>query len=139
MSGDLVGIGNDSVNNFEAVAIGFVLKVAADAVECRGREENQQRNYEYQGREGCQILEVANPPLCTPAREHSVGEAVEQVEQEKNNDGVDPDFFGDMVQDVVTHFVSEDEEGLGDGGLGDGVIPDHDSLGRAESGDVGVE
>ncbi len=48
LSGDLIGVGDNSVNHFDAIAIGFVLEVAADRVEGWSGEECQQRDDEDQ-------------------------------------------------------------------------------------------
>ena len=44
----LVGVRNDSVGDFDAVAIGFVLEVATDGVDGWRREKCQQGDHKYQ-------------------------------------------------------------------------------------------
>jgi len=46
--------------------------------------------------------------------------------------------FVDVVQDVVAHLVSEDEQGFGNGHVARSVVPDHHTLGGAEASDVRI-
>src|SRR5271156_4056667 len=57
VSGDLIGIGNDSVYHFEAVAVGLMLKMAADGVESGRGKECQHRYQQEQGWQRGPILQ----------------------------------------------------------------------------------
>src|SRR5277367_6496729 len=139
VSGDLVRVIDDSVDHFEAVAIRLMFKVAADSVEDGRGKEHEQGNYKYQDRQRSPVFHITNTPGRAPAGQHPAREPVGEVHEKKNQHGIDGNFFGDVEQDVVAHFVSENEERFGDGGFGDRVVPNDDALRCAESGDVSVE
>src|ERR1700690_4385198 len=110
MRGDLVGIGDNSVDDFESIAVGLVLEVAAHGVEDGSREKCQQGNQKYQGGERGPILQIANRPASAASGEHPVCQPESQIKQEQNDGGVDGNFLRDVEQNVVAHLMPENEE-----------------------------
>src|SRR6266568_1357811 len=58
VGGDLIRVGHNSVDDFESVAVGFVLKMAADGVERGGCQKCEHGNHEQQGGERGPVFEA---------------------------------------------------------------------------------
>src|SRR6202050_2190076 len=84
------------------------------------------------------IVQAANSPTAAPALENPSNRAIAEVENNKKHHEREGKAFPDVFENVVTHLVSGDEDNLRRGHLGNGGIPNHDSLGRAESRDARV-
>src|SRR5271157_2210379 len=74
--GYLVGIRHDAVYDLDSVAIGLVLIVAADGVEHRRREKRQHRQQQKQQRQRRPVVETADFPSRSPARQYTSNQSV---------------------------------------------------------------
>ncbi len=67
-----------------------------------------------------------------------MGEALGEPESGKQQQGAEGKAQINVVENVVSHLMAEDEQGLRQSEVAGGGVPYHDALGCAEAGDVGV-
>ena len=74
--GDLRLVGHNAVDYLQAEAIRFVLKIAADRVECWRGEKGQDSKNQEQNRQGSPVLNTANAPQLPPACQRPVRQSI---------------------------------------------------------------
>src|ERR1700722_494591 len=116
-----------------------MLVVAAKGTSDGSRDKSKNGEQEQEGRKRGPIVQAADSPTGAPAREHPSNCAITQVKENEKYHCGEGETLPDVVENVVTHFVSRDEDNLRRGHLGDGCIPNYNSFRSAESGDVSVE
>ena len=77
-------------------------------------------------------------PGCAEAGECGLGEALGQPESGKQQQGTEGETQVDVMENVVTHLMAKDEEGLRQSEVAGGGVPYDDALGGAEAGYIGV-
>src|SRR6185437_3050741 len=78
------------------------------------------------------------PPRTADAHERR-GNAGADPEDEEEACGRNGETLGDVVQNVVTGLVGEDEKDLVIGDAAGGGVPDHNAFGGADAGYIGIE
>ena len=138
LGGDL-GIGDKSVDGFLPEDVGLVLFPSAEIVGDGGEEEGDAGEDEQQDGEGGKIPGGTDLPAGAETANQGVDGEIRDPEQDNEHGHGEGEAFIDVVQDVVAHFMSDDEENLIRRKFVDGVIPNDDAGGGADAGDVGVE
>src|SRR3984957_15726816 len=116
-----------------------MLVAAAEGASDGSCDESKNGEQEQEGRKRGPGVQAADSPTAAPTCEHPANCAITQGKQnEKYNQG-QGQTFPHVGENVVTHFVSRDEDNLRRGHLSDGCIPNYDSFRSAESSDVSVE
>src|ERR1700685_1163436 len=116
-----------------------MLVITADRAIDGASDKTKNGEQEQQRGKRSPIVQAANSPSAAPARENPADRPIAEVEKNKKHHEREGQALPYVVENVVTHFMSSDEDDLRRGHLGDGRIPDDDALGRAKSGDVGVQ
>src|SRR5580692_4796996 len=103
-----------------------MLAVAAKGASDGSCDKSKNGEQEQEGRKRGPIVQAADPPAAAPPCEHPANCAITQVKQNEKYHRGEGQTLPDVVEHVVTHFVSRDENNLRRGHLGDGCIPDYD-------------
>ena len=138
LRGDL-RIGDETVDGFLAENVGLVLFPSTESVGDGREEEGDAGEDEQQDGEGGPIVGGADLPAGAEAANQPVDGEIRKPEQADEHGHGEGDAFIDVVEDVVAHFMPDDEENLMGRKFVDGVVPNDDSGGGADTGDVGVE
>ncbi len=139
LGGGLAGMGSEAVGDLEAILVGLMLDMAAEGVGERSDGDHQEGDKKEEHGKGSPVIEREDGPGGTPAPEEAGGEMAGEPEDQEGKSGGKEHAFGDVIENVVSHFVAEDEGGLRSGEVSDGRIVDDDTLGSAKAGDVGIE
>src|SRR6185437_7459729 len=110
VDGGLARAGNDAVDGFLPVDVGLVLKVTADGV-CAGFDEEagDGQHEEERDETGAAVEGFDLPPRTADVHEPR-GNAGADPEDEEEACGRNGETPGDVVQNVVTGLVGEDEK-----------------------------
>src|SRR5258708_34760347 len=111
---------------------------AAVAVDDGRREKHDAFENEHQDCQRGPILRPVNLPASSPTSEHGVEQAVGSVQNNQRDDSEKYEAISNVIEDVVTGFVTEDEERLLRSQLLNGVVENHDAVGCAEAGNIRV-
>ena len=137
LGGDL-RIRHKAVNGFLAEDVGLVLFPSTEGVGDRGEEKVDAGEDEQQHGEGGKVAGSANLPAGTEAADERVDGEIGNPEQHDQHGHGESEAFIDVVENVVAHFMADDEENLIRRKLADGVVPNDDAGGGTDAGDVGI-
>ena len=109
---DFSGIGNEAVNDFEAVNVGFVFLHAAEAMDDRRRKKKQNLKDQKHDRDGSPIALAVDLPRFAPTVDDPMKPTVGEVKSNEKSGGKEDQSVKDMAENIVAGFVAEDEERL---------------------------
>src|SRR6266851_3036270 len=129
----LARVGNDAVSDFEAVDVGLMFRIAAESVANGiGCETEKGQEQEKRGKRS-PIVEGADTPGSTGAREQPTDGAVAKVKKNENHSREEQKTLPDVTQDIVAHFVAKIGKDFIGGFLRESGVPNNDAFRSAEA------
>src|SRR5215471_17792171 len=139
MRAGLLRVRIDAMCDFQAVNISIVLNLPADSIAYwlgkKPENTEDQENHRQRG----PVAEFADVPAGAETAQHPAGDTIDEIKSNEQAQGSQRQPIPDVVEHIVSHLMAKDEERLRGCGLLDGGVPDNNTLGWAEAGDVSVE
>ncbi len=132
-------VGHDAVDCFLTIDICLVLGPAREAVRHWFPNESQNCQGESQDSEHGPVLCRLDAPGGSVARHGPVDEVKRQPEAHEGQGATKRDAQPDVMQNVVTHFVSKDEGDFVRGRLHNGGVPHDDAFRSTDASHIGIE
>ena len=106
LRGGLAGVGREAVSYFQAVLVRLMLDVTAEGAIDGAGDKTEDGEQEQERWKRGPIVQVANSPSGAPARENPANRPKAEVKKNKERHEGEGQTFPDVVENVVTHFVS---------------------------------
>lgn len=137
--GGRLRVGDDAVECFLGVDVGLMFEGAADGVSDGFAEDFKQDESEEDDDQAGEAVQGLDAPAMAAKPQEAVSQQKGEPEEKQSSEDAESESPEEMVEDVMTALVSEDEEDFVGWHAVGGGVPDDDALGGTEAAYVGVE